>query len=64
MTTITADRGVAGFDWFGRWIRSTEDRARIRVTREALRKLSDRQLEDIGLTRGDIDTVARGGRPA
>lgn len=32
-----------------------------RVTRNALSKLSDRELEDIGLTRGDIDTVAKRG---
>ncbi|MCM2560583.1 DUF1127 domain-containing protein [Lutimaribacter sp. EGI FJ00015] len=31
-----------------------------RVTRNALNKLSDRELDDIGLCRGDIDTVARG----
>ena len=30
-----------------------------RVTRAALSKLSDRELEDIGLVRGDIDTVAQ-----
>ncbi len=29
-----------------------------RVTRNALAALSDRELEDIGLIRGDIDTVA------
>ncbi|MGV6847083.1 MAG: DUF1127 domain-containing protein [Marinibacterium sp.] len=29
-----------------------------RVTRQALSRLSDRELEDIGLTRGDIDLVA------
>lgn len=29
-----------------------------RVTRNALNKLSDRELEDIGLCRGDIDAVA------
>lgn len=31
-----------------------------RVTRNALSKLSDRELEDIGLVRGDIETVASG----
>jgi uncharacterized protein YjiS (DUF1127 family) len=31
-----------------------------RATRDALAKLSDRELEDIGLVRGDIDTVAMG----
>ncbi|MDR9485359.1 MULTISPECIES: DUF1127 domain-containing protein [Sediminimonas] len=30
-----------------------------RETRNALSKLSDRELEDIGLCRGDIDIVAR-----
>jgi len=30
-----------------------------RVTRNALSRLSDRELEDIGLTRGDIPAVAR-----
>lgn len=29
-----------------------------RATRNALAKLSDRELEDIGLVRGDIDDVA------
>lgn len=29
-----------------------------RKTRKALSVLSDRQLEDIGLVRGDIDTLA------
>ena len=31
-----------------------------RVTRNALSALSDRELEDIGLSRGDIDAVAQG----
>ncbi len=30
-----------------------------RVTRNALYRLSDRELTDIGLSRGDIDAVAR-----
>lgn len=30
-----------------------------RITRNALSRLSDRELEDIGLSRGDIDLVAR-----
>lgn len=29
----------------------------VRATRIALSRLSDRELEDIGLTRGDIDRV-------
>jgi len=31
-----------------------------RVTRNALAKLSDRELDDIGLMRGDIDTLLSG----
>jgi uncharacterized protein YjiS (DUF1127 family) len=33
-----------------------------RLTRKALSSLSDRELEDIGLVRGDIDTVIGGKR--
>jgi len=33
-----------------------------RVTRKALSHLSDRELQDIGLSRGDIETVATTGR--
>ena len=33
-----------------------------RATRKALSSLTDRELEDIGLCRGDIDAVAAGGR--
>lgn len=29
-----------------------------RVTRNALSRLSDRELDDIGLSRGDIDRIA------
>jgi len=34
-----------------------------RVTRNALAGLTDRELDDIGLVRGDIDRVAQGLRP-
>ncbi|MBL9075129.1 DUF1127 domain-containing protein [Tabrizicola sp.] len=30
-----------------------------RVTRNALSKLSDRELDDIGLCRGDVDVIGR-----
>lgn len=30
-----------------------------RITRNSLDKLTDRELEDIGLCRGDIDSVTR-----
>ena len=31
-----------------------------RVTRKALSKLSNRELDDLGLCRGDIEDIARG----
>ena len=31
-----------------------------RVTRKALEALSDRELDDLGLNRGDIDAIANG----
>ena len=31
-----------------------------RVTRKALSQLSDRELDDLGLNRGDIDDIASG----
>jgi len=31
-----------------------------RVTRNALEALSDRELDDLGLNRGDIETIASG----
>jgi uncharacterized protein YjiS (DUF1127 family) len=31
-----------------------------RVTRKALSQLTDRELDDLGLTRGDIDDIAAG----
>ncbi|MCU4654470.1 DUF1127 domain-containing protein [Roseibacterium sp. SDUM158016] len=33
-----------------------------RVTRKALSQLSDRELDDLGLVRGDIDEIASGHR--
>jgi uncharacterized protein YjiS (DUF1127 family) len=34
--------------------------ADVRTTRNELNRLTDRELSDIGLTRGDIERVARG----
>lgn len=31
-----------------------------RVTRKSLTRLSDRELDDLGLCRGDIDDIAQG----
>ena len=49
-----------------RFVQSLNDKAAAlaawndaRVTRKALAKLSDRELEDIGLCRGDIELIGR-----
>lgn len=34
-----------------------------RVTRQGLSRLSDRELDDLGLVRGDIDDIANGRHP-
>ena len=47
----------------GKWIQAlvtaVVDWNDARVTRDALNALTDRELEDIGLVRGDIDDVAK-----
>ncbi|MBF9029146.1 DUF1127 domain-containing protein [Rhodobacterales bacterium HKCCE3408] len=43
-------------DLFGRIVSWNDSR----VTRNALSKLSARELDDLGLTRGDIDSIAEG----
>lgn len=49
-----------------RFVQSVSDKAAAlaawndaRVTRKALAKLSDRELDDIGLCRGDIEVIGR-----
>ena len=39
--------------------KAMDDRARINATVKELRKLSDRELNDIGINRGDIYSIAR-----
>lgn len=63
MTTIETNRSVAVggvgnivahiISLLGAWNDS-------RVTRRELSRLSDRELDDIGLCRGDIERIARG----
>lgn len=43
----------------GRLRARLEEHARYRRTRDELSALSDRELDDIGLARGDIEQVAR-----
>lgn len=45
---------------FDRAIRAVADWNDARMTRKVLANLSDRELDDIGLCRGDIDLVAAG----
>lgn len=39
--------------------KAMDDHARINATIKELRKLSDRELNDIGINRGDIYSIAR-----
>lgn len=63
MAFITPRMTTAGFnaftglaDLFGR-VSAWND---ARVTRASLTKLTDRELDDLGLVRGDIDAIAEG----
>lgn len=44
----------------GRLLSTLTDWRNTRSTRKSLSRLSDRELDDIGLCRGDIERVARG----
>jgi uncharacterized protein YjiS (DUF1127 family) len=52
---ITTFRFVQAID---RAISAVADWNDARITRKTLDSLSDRELDDIGLTRGDIDRIA------
>ncbi|MCU9847336.1 DUF1127 domain-containing protein [Defluviimonas sp. WL0024] len=62
MAVYEAHRPVTGtsgiFNLFVATVAAWND---ARVTRNALSKLSDRELDDIGLCRGDIDAIAMRG---
>ncbi len=53
---ITVYRLVNGLGSFGDSLAAWND---ARVTRKALAALSDRELDDIGLCRGDIELIGR-----
>jgi uncharacterized protein YjiS (DUF1127 family) len=53
---ITTYRAITGLSSAIAVLTSWND---ARVTRKALNKLSDRELDDIGLCRGDIDLIGR-----
>ena len=70
MALIDSNRQLAGAIFINRIMRSGHDILGsviawndARVTRKSLSRLSARELDDIGLCRGDIDDIAlRGGR--
>jgi uncharacterized protein YjiS (DUF1127 family) len=53
---ITTYRAITGFSRAFSALSTWND---ARITRHALDKLSDRELDDIGLCRGDIDQLGR-----
>ncbi len=61
MTTYTNTRAASGLHtgFFGSLVSMVAAWNDARVTRNALSRLSDRELDDIGLCRGDIEDIAR-----
>ncbi|WP_294614649.1 DUF1127 domain-containing protein [Roseovarius sp.] len=58
--TTSAHNASAGFGGlFARALGAVSTWNERRATRNALSQLSDRELDDIGLVRGDINEVAR-----
>ena len=53
---ITTYRAITGFSNVLSMFKVWND---ARITRKALSKLSDRELDDIGLCRGDIEMLGR-----
>lgn len=60
MSVYTTNRAATGSaaGYFGSIVAALAAWNDARVTRKSLSKLSDRELDDIGLCRGDIDSVA------
>lgn len=61
MTTLTSTRPAATLSngFFASIVSAVSAWNDARVTRNALSRLSDRELDDIGLCRGDIDAITR-----
>ncbi len=59
MTTFAINRAATGSvsGFFASLLAAVANWNDARVTRNALSKLSDRELDDIGLCRGDIDGI-------
>lgn len=58
-TTRAPAHGFATPGFFARLVGTLLSWNDRRATRRALSRLSDRELDDIGLCRGDIDAIAR-----
>ncbi len=57
-TTVAGGKGNILSRWVQNIIAQYAAWNDARITRNALSRLSDRELEDIGLSRSDIDTIA------
>jgi len=64
MTTLIATADTIGLSGVASWLKELNakriERVRVNSTIKQLSKLSDRELWDIGIARGDIYNVARG----
>ena len=59
MSTVSTNRAATGgSSIFATAIAAIAQWNDARITRKALSQLSDRELDDIGLCRGDIDAIA------
>ena len=65
-TTYTNSRSanamIGAQDFYAQMVSAVTNWNEAKRTRNALNKLSDAQLEDIGLARGDIEGIATGNR--
>ena len=64
MTTLIMTADKFGFETFSKWLKELNEK-RIqeklaRATVKELSKLSDKELRDIGIARGDIHSIAYG----
>lgn len=55
--TTRLNNGFSALGLVGSLVASIASWNDVRVTRNALAKLSDRELDDIGLSRGDIEFI-------
>ena len=62
MTDISLNHPARSGGFFANLISRVRAAQEARETRRALYALSDRELSDIGITRGDIEAIASGAR--